>query len=125
MAAHVQEAKKSKVGECVDRHLQGLKWLAIQQAHRQNGYTIPEIFTDESYALFSGNQLSTSNCGSNALDVFTFGPVISDGLGIGYMIKDTDVPINVTSFQGKAHEFTANLGRTLDDLQSLLDRVSQ
>jgi len=69
------------------------------------------------------NRLSTSNCGSNALDVFTFGPVCEAGLGVGYMIKDSVIPLNVTSFQGRARDFTANLHRSLDDIHALLLRT--
>ena len=74
--------------------------------------------------MFSSNELSTSNCGSNALDVFTFGPVCPEGLGIGYMIKDTNIPINVTSFQQKAHTFTSALTRALSDIKDLLQRTN-
>jgi carnitine O-acetyltransferase len=122
VSAHVAEMKRSKVGECVDRHLQGLKWIANQQYQRQAGYEIPSLFRDEGYSRMSGNQLSTSNCGSNALDLFTFGPVIGDGLGLGYMIKDANIPINITSFQGKAHAFSSTLSRSLDDLRDFLNK---
>lgn len=41
---------------------------------------------DPSYSKLFSSVLSTSNCGSRALDLFGFGPVVDDGFGIGYMI---------------------------------------
>jgi carnitine O-acetyltransferase len=41
--------------------------------------------------------LSTSHCGSSSLSLFGFGPVVGDGFGIGYMIKNNSISFNITS----------------------------
>lgn len=48
---------------------------------------IPELFKDPGYAQLGHSTLSTSNCGNVSLRLFGFGPVVGDGLGIGYIIK--------------------------------------
>lgn len=48
---------------------------------------LPEFFTDPGYSLLSTSVLSTSNCGNPALRLFGFGPVVENGMGIGYIPK--------------------------------------
>lgn len=61
-------------------------------SHDDNGHqTMPRIFTDPGWALLSTSILSTSNCGNPALRLFGFGPVASDGYGIGYIIKEDGI----------------------------------
>ena len=117
VARHVAEMKKSKEGKLIDRHLQVLNWLSLQQLQRQAGYKRPTLFTDPSYGTHFASILSTSNCGSNALDHFSFGPVTGSGFGLGYMIKDNSIPVAVTSFQGKAQLFADGLKQALDDMR--------
>lgn len=119
---HVLEAKKSKDGKLIDRHLQVLNWLSLQQSERQAGYQRPTLFTDPSYGTHFASILSTSNCGSPALDHFSFGPVTGSGFGLGYMIKDKNIPVAITSFQGKAQHFADGLKKTLTDMQALVSQ---
>jgi carnitine O-acetyltransferase len=59
--------------------------------------TMPNIFTDPGWALLSTSILSTSNCGNPALRLFGFGPVASDGYGIGYIIKEDGISMLANS----------------------------
>lgn len=44
----------------------------------------PALFRTKAYAeILTQSVLSTSNCGSTALSLFGFGPVVSNGYGIG------------------------------------------
>jgi carnitine O-acetyltransferase len=117
---HVLEMKKSKEGQLIDRHLQVLNWLSLQQFQRQAGYKRPTLFTDAAYGTHFASILSTSNCGSPALDHFSFGPVTGSGFGLGYMIKDHSIPVAVTSFQGKAKLFADGLRKSLGDMQAFI-----
>ncbi len=72
--AHGNRAKEAKEGFGVDRHLFGLKNLAYHKQQRLPGYTIPALFQDKAYRVLSASVLSTSNCGSDALTMFGFGP---------------------------------------------------
>jgi hypothetical protein len=59
--------------------------------------TLPAIFTDPLYQRSGSWTLSTSNVTTPMLRLFCFGPVSSDGYGIGYMIFDESIPTNITS----------------------------
>ena len=54
---------------------------------------MPSIFTDPGWALLSTSILSMSNCGNPALRLFVFGPVVVDGYGIGYIIKEDGISV--------------------------------
>jgi len=60
--------------------------------------------------------ISTSNCGSDALRSFGFGPVVSEGLGLGYMIHGNAIPVTVSSFQNEASKFVQLLELSLLDM---------
>jgi hypothetical protein len=66
----------------------------------ESGYKptcLPTIFTDPGWALLGTSILSTSNCGNPALRLFGFGPVVADGYGIGYIIKEDGISLCVFS----------------------------
>lgn len=120
VSRHVQLSKDAKDGKGVDRHLFVLLQLAKQQQARLPNHDIPELFTDESYATFCSNILSTSNCGSEALSLFGFGPVHEHGLGVGYIIKEKSLSFTVTSFrEPAAKEFANHLADALRDQLSV------
>lgn len=120
ISQHVETAKLAKTGKGVDRHLYGMLWLAKHRRQKFPNYEIPEIFTDPAYSTFSSSILSTSNCGGVALDLFSFGPVVDNGFGLGYIIKENSVHVNVTNFHGEAHSFSSMLERSLLDMSQLL-----
>ena len=92
LAAHNSYMKHAKAAKGVDRHLFGLRMLASE-----NGLPKPELFQDVAYNRSSHWKLSTSNCGSPYLRLFSFGPVVDDGYGLGYMIHDDGISVNVTA----------------------------
>lgn len=71
----------------------------VKQAKKE-GKTPPEppaLFNDAGYATLNHTTISTSNCGNPALRLFGFGPVVPDGFGIGYIIKDDGISICASS----------------------------
>lgn len=60
-------------------------------AAKKSKAKIPSIFTDPGYSHLSTSILSTSNCGNPALRLFGFGPVVAEGYGIGYIIKEDGI----------------------------------
>jgi len=119
--AHVKYMRDAKEGKGVDRHLFGLRML--YEAHHEELGDRPPIFTDPAYKKSSHWFMSTSHCGSSSLSLFGFGPVVSDGFGIGYMIKNNSIHFNVTSkFTGdmtSAAAFTKLLFESLCHLQAI------
>ena len=94
--AHVEYMRKAKNGHGVDRHLFGLRML-FEENPSQFGGEKPEIFTDPNYSKSSHWKLSTSHCGSPSLSLFGFGPVVPQGFGVGYMIKNELISFVITS----------------------------
>lgn len=119
--AHLRRANLAKNGYGVDRHLFALRNLAIQKQQRLPRYTMPSLFTDPTYYAMCSNILSTSNVSSPVFDLFGFGPVISNGLGLAYNIHNDALRFNVTSFIGEAKKYTDKLQETLNEMKSVLD----
>ncbi|KAL6040289.1 carnitine O-acetyltransferase yat1 [Balamuthia mandrillaris] len=120
--AHTARMNEAKNGQGVDRHWFALKNLAFHKQQRLPRYEIPALFLDPAYAKLSASVLSTSNCGTDSLDLFGFGPVVSDGLGLGYMIHNDAIPITVSSFQNENQAYASHLRQSFLDIQSLLQR---
>lgn len=77
---HSQLVKECARGKGVDRHLFALKCIA-----QKKGLKTPRFFQSKPWKMLNHTVLSTSNCGNPSLALFGFGPVVPDGLGIGYM----------------------------------------
>jgi len=108
-SAHAAKVKVAKNGEGVDLHLYGLFHLAKQQQKRLAGYRMPEIFEDVAYARMRYDVMSTSNCGGYALSSFGFGPVVPDGFGIGYILKDKCMHFHITNYDAERTKKYSNL----------------
>jgi carnitine O-acetyltransferase len=102
---HSQYVKECARGKGVDRHLFALKCIA-----EKNGLPVPAFFQQEPWKMLNHTILSTSNCGNPSLRLFGFGPVVPDGLGIGYIIKDHGIQYSVSS----KHRQTKRYVHTLD-----------
>lgn len=79
---------------------------------------IPAIFTDPGYSTLGHSTLSTSNCGNPALRLFGFGGVVSDGFGLGYIIKDEALAFCASSKHLQTSRF-------LDTLRSYFVEVAR
>lgn len=71
--------------------------LAGAEVSARTAARIPQLFKDPGYAQLGHSTLSTSNCGDPSLAYFGFGPVVSDGLGIGYIIKVSPAALRSSS----------------------------
>ena len=66
-AAHVRYAREAKAGRGVDRHLMGLRMLALEQAATSGHGELPPIFRDPAYNMSRYWRLSTSHWCAKAL----------------------------------------------------------
>jgi len=118
--AHVTYMKKAKSGQGVDRHMLGLRMICLE-----SGMQLPTLFTDAAFSKSSRWRLSTSHCGSTNLQLFGFGPVVPDGYGLGYMIKNDSISVCVTSNsahpQGSSALFVRMLEATLLQMSAIVD----
>lgn len=93
--AHVHLTKMCAKGLGQDRHLYALQCVWQKEVGNSNNEAkLPAIFRDIGWQTLSSTVISTSNCGNPALRLFGFGPVVSEGFGIGYIIKDEGIAVS-------------------------------
>ncbi|KAI8100030.1 acyltransferase ChoActase/COT/CPT [Halteromyces radiatus] len=111
-------------GHGVDRHLFGLK-------NSLKSNEDASLFKDPAYAYSSHWYLSTSQLSSENFDGYGWGPVVSDGFGCAYMIKNNALQFNIASLKdlevhGKkfingTHHFKQALEDAANDLRDLME----
>lgn len=117
---HSELVKECSQGRGVDRHLFALKCIA-----QKNGLPIPPFFHSKPWKLLNHTVLSTSNCGNPALAGFGFGPVVPDGLGVGYIIKDHQLHYSISSKHRQTRRYAYTLETVLRDMAKLFLDPSQ
>ncbi|KAG2512868.1 hypothetical protein JM18_008542 [Phytophthora kernoviae] len=80
----------------------------------------PALFADDAWRKLNHSVLSTSNCGNPSLRLFGFGPVVPDGFGIGYIIKDEGIQFCASSRHRQTERYLKNLESYLLRIQDLL-----
>ncbi|EFP74595.1 hypothetical protein PGT21_028718 [Puccinia graminis f. sp. tritici] len=81
---------------------------------------LPKIFRDSGYGLLNHSTLSTSNCGNPALRLFGFGPVVSDGYGIGYIIREDGLSFVISSKHLQTRRFLESLRAYFLEIRKIL-----
>ncbi|PLW47759.1 hypothetical protein PCASD_04374 [Puccinia coronata f. sp. avenae] len=81
---------------------------------------LPKIFRDSGYGLLNHSTLSTSNCGNPALRLFGFGPVVSDGYGIGYIIREEGLSFVISSKHLQTRRFIESLRAYFMEIRRIL-----
>lgn len=114
-AEHSRLVKESAAGKGVDRHLFSLKCIA-----ERVGMRTPAFFESFAWKTLNHTVISTSNCGNPCLRLFGFGPVVSDGFGVGYIIKDHQLSYSVSSKHRQTQRFVRSLGTALKEMQDVL-----
>lgn len=116
---HSRLTKEAASGLGVDRLLFSLKCMAVRQ-----GLPTPLFFQSEAWRALNHTILSTSNCGNPALRLFGFGPVVPDGFGIGYIIKDDAVSYSICSKRRQTRRYVRSLRKCLNEMEELLEPIS-
>lgn len=116
-AKHNALTKDAAMGQGFDRHLFGLRHTA-----EQNGIKIPSLFEDPAYSNINHNILSTSTLSSAALLAGGFGPVVSNGYGIGYNIQDSYLGCVISNYtkERNGQEFIECLKESYDEITNVL-----
>ncbi|KAJ0044160.1 hypothetical protein NL108_009273, partial [Boleophthalmus pectinirostris] len=109
-------------GQAIDRHLLGLKMLALQEHS-----PLPPIFTDKSYSKALHYILSTSQVPSKTDCVMCFGPVVPNGYGVCYNPMEDHINFAVSSFntcnETNAASFAQTVREALLDMRTLLEQT--
>ncbi|KAG8461429.1 hypothetical protein KFE25_010616 [Diacronema lutheri] len=108
-------------GKGVDRHLFAL--LKLWEERAPAGAQLPALFADKAWRALNHTVLSTSNCGNPALRLFGFGPVVADGYGLGYIIKDYRLSFCASSKHRQTARLLETLDATLRGMRDVLSRV--
>ncbi|CCE64808.1 hypothetical protein TPHA_0I03070 [Tetrapisispora phaffii CBS 4417] len=113
---HGQKVKEAKEGNGFERHFNALKY--VYKFHEHFGITASKqelqiaknLFENPLLTPFSSPELIFANCGNTATTTFGITPAIPQGYGIGYIIKDEQCDLTVTSQfrQGKRLMFMLN-----------------
>eukprot|EP00008_Paramoeba_atlantica_P000467 CAMPEP_0201505228 /NCGR_PEP_ID=MMETSP0151_2-20130828/85650_1 /ASSEMBLY_ACC=CAM_ASM_000257 /TAXON_ID=200890 /ORGANISM="Paramoeba atlantica, Strain 621/1 / CCAP 1560/9" /LENGTH=561 /DNA_ID=CAMNT_0047899063 /DNA_START=355 /DNA_END=2040 /DNA_ORIENTATION=+ len=145
---HNQISTEAKTGKGVDRHLfalanisknlslrstlqeKGLSGDELEEAMKLGGgdhlpqgvdpSSLPSIFQDAAWQKINHVILSTSTLASAAIEGGGFGPVVPDGYGIGYGVRDQQMGFNVSTYRGDAPELAESIGVALDDIMTTL-----
>jgi hypothetical protein len=119
---HVNRVAAAKSGAGWDRHLFALRNLARHKQQRlpDHAFTMPSIFEDPSFARYFNIELSTSNSGALPFRVFSFAPVIPDGLGVGYQTFPEAFSLCVTSYTGQAKKYADAVNEAFTSLRKHL-----
>ncbi|KAI7967352.1 hypothetical protein MJO29_000629, partial [Puccinia striiformis f. sp. tritici] len=72
------------------------------------------------YGLLNHSTLGTSNCGNAALRLFGFAPVVSDGYGIGYIIKEDGLSFVISSKHLQTRRFVESLRAYFIEIRRIL-----
>ncbi|CAH1153589.1 unnamed protein product [Phaedon cochleariae] len=115
---HNQLTREAAMGQGFDRHLFALKKFA------EKTNTVCNIFDDPDFALINHIILSTSTLSSPAIYAGGFGPVVREGLGVGYIIKDDELGVLVTSYPPyqNGSDFIDSLRSTFEKIVGLLQK---
>jgi len=112
---HSSCVRDCAAGKGVDRHLFALKNIAAK-----HNIDTPAFYSSESWNTMNHTIISTSNCGNPSLRLFGFGPVVPDGFGVGYIIKESLIAYSISSKHRQTKRFVQVLRQTLYLIQDLL-----
>ncbi|XP_034482821.1 carnitine O-palmitoyltransferase 2, mitochondrial [Drosophila innubila] len=120
-SVHGQLTKEAAMGQGFDRHLFALRHMAELE-----GLPQPALYETEAYRRINYNIISTSTLGADTVIAGSFGPVVKDGLGLGYSIQNDMAGAIVTSYKGQAQgkEFIDSLESAFDTICTVIERSS-
>lgn len=117
--AHKQYVMEAVKGHGVDRHLLGLKLVALE-----NGFAIPKLYEDYGYTKSSQFRISTSQVAARHRSFMCYGPLVPDGYGCCYNPRDDDIIFGVSAFNScketSALKFHEAIHHSLVDMHNVL-----
>ncbi|CAH0521946.1 unnamed protein product [Peronospora belbahrii] len=120
ISTHVSNVRDCAAGKGPERHLYALECLWQYEKAVDSSKITPALFADDAWRKLNHSVLSTSNCGNPSLRLFGFGPVVPDGFGIGYIIKDEGIQFCASSRHRQTERYLKNLESYLLRVQDLL-----
>lgn len=108
----------------VDRHLLGLKLIALE-----NGIDVPELYKDPSFVRSSYMRISSSQVATKCDGFMCYGPLVPDGYGCCYNPRSNDINFGVSAFVShpdtSATHFREALETSLLDMSNILMKTQK
>ncbi|CAH1109108.1 unnamed protein product [Psylliodes chrysocephalus] len=119
IASHKKYSLEAVNGFGVDRHLLGLKLIALE-----NNIELPAVYKDKAYILSSRMRISTSQVATKCDGFMCYGPLTPDGYGCCYNPRPYDINFAVSAFvehpDTTAKKFRESLEASLKDMHDIL-----
>ncbi|XP_026315545.1 carnitine O-palmitoyltransferase 2, mitochondrial [Hyposmocoma kahamanoa] len=114
---HSELVKQAAMGQGFDRHL-----FALMKIAQDNNIPTPELFDSYEYKILNKSILSTSTLSSPSVLAGGFGPVIPEGLGIGYSAFADKLGAAVSSYRthNDSTQFVEALQKSFIDITKIL-----
>lgn len=122
--AHLARLARAQEAMGAERHLFGLQYMYTMRGRELGLERPPAIFDDPGWLTLKRDSLSTSGIGAPFIRYFGFGPVVEDGLGLGYAPSAAFTNLLVTGYRGKSPDaaaFAAAFARAAAEMAALLD----
>lgn len=119
--SHQQYAKMALQGQGVDRHLLGLKLMALE-----NNLKVPDFLCGPAFKKSSHFRMSTSQVASVNTAFMCYGPLTDDGYGCCYNPRKDDMFFAISSWRSNketdSDKFHDTLKSALDDMMGVLSK---
>ncbi len=115
--SHKKYAADAIRAQGVDRHLLGLKKIAME-----NGMNVPDLFSDKGYIESSNFRLSTSQVPSQFEAFMCYGPLTENGYGVCYNPIKNSIVFGISAFKNPetdANKFKLALQETLLEMEKI------
>lgn len=114
---HRRRIAASQAGLGPERHLYGLAAIGGMKGSE----ALLSLLEDEGCRVLGHNTLSTSSVVAPAVDFFSFAPVVADGLGIGYGLKQDSLQLAVAAYEASGVRARQYLDLVEQEAAVLLD----
>ncbi|KAH8421204.1 hypothetical protein KR009_000155, partial [Drosophila setifemur] len=120
---HQMYAKLALQGKGVDRHLLGLKLIALE-----NGQPIPEFFSSKGYVKSAHFRMSTSQVATKFDAFMGYGPAVDDGYACCYNPREHDIILAISAWRHcpvTDHlKFTKALEQSFIEMKDVLEKCA-
>ncbi|XP_073822744.1 carnitine O-Acetyl-Transferase isoform X2 [Musca autumnalis] len=110
---HRQYTNMALQGRGVDRHLLGLRLMALE-----NKLPIPKFYNSPGYVKSSHFRISTSQVATKNLAFMSYGPSTDDGYACCYNPRDNDIFLAVSSWRSNEETCSEKFAQTIEEALS-------
>lgn len=122
--SHKKYTVEALNGFGVDRHLLGLKLMALER-----GVEISPLYSDQGYIRSAHMRISTSQVATKCDGFMCYGPLVPDGYACCYNPRDKDMNFAVSAFvehpETSAAKFRLALESSLLDMHNVLIKTQK